>query len=429
MPVLAQIRRERPNAEIICLFPNIKTAQDMAQTKSSLYDFAQEYFDGYIWPVKQDIWQKTEKLRDLETDVRKFCNTQAKVERVTKSKTAKKYVLVRKTLELLEHALYLAKTGKKRATPDGLHDLGAVMTDVLVLRTRNSKKVVDLLYWYRHLKNIPHFFLNHGIYVIRGVQAYKREGWYEFHPWDRKWFINHESEQRICQDVYGFRLDQLQEVGVPRHDESWMQTVIEREKLNADWTKSGYALLISRPAGEAVLPKERKRRYLEWVKNVVCEENSMELVIKMHPKEEDEGDFEGIFGIGNKERTWCLAGNHPFVLASGANIVLTFWSGVCVDMIRLKRPTIEVNDVNGLDYFDNADAFRDGEGRALTEYAYYELVLQSRNEDELRAQVEKCLNDRDGVLDDLNEAYGRRFFRGREVSRAMAKEIVEEVGN
>lgn len=424
LPVISRLYRERPGDEILCLFLSNRTAIDFTRARSSVAEITDEIVDAYIWPVGQGTWGKCGSFEELNVWTRKTDKLERALSRWLRPECARRRVVMRHLFGVLEELIVRWVVGRRRATPNHIQDIQGVFTDIAALMTTHQHGFLTLLYWYRRLKDVPHFFLNHGLYVIRDKNEQRPRGRFCIQPSESLWFINHADEVDACIDGYGFKRSRLRAVGVPRHDQSWMKEIIDRERQKDEWSRRGYVLLVSRPAGDAVLPRHRKEKYLQWIHRVVCRERGRELVVKRHPKEVDTEVFEQALGASEQGRSWLFADNHPFVLGRNAELVITFWSGVCVDMIQLGKISIEVNDVRGLEFFDNIHGFRDEDGRAITEYEHFGLVKPAHSEEQLRSVMDRALDNGPQEFAELESNYQRRFATEPDVARQVANEII-----
>ncbi|MEX0741465.1 MAG: hypothetical protein WD079_01625, partial [Phycisphaeraceae bacterium] len=168
--------------------------------------------------------------------------------------------------------------------------------------------------------------------------------------------------------------------------------------------------LLSRPSRNALLPRHRKIAALRTIHEVIADDLGYHLLIKLHPKETDRRVFTEAFPPDSMGKTWQFSRAHPWHLASHSEFAICFASGVPIDLIRLKVPTIAYLDLEGLASFDVPDAPRDRDGRIIHDAFHKDgLVLPASNSDDLRAQAHRIKDDRDAVIESLLHAYRRVF--------------------
>ena len=75
----------------------------------------------------------------------------------------------------------------------------------------------------------------------------------------------------------------------------------------------------------------------------------------MHPKEKYENYFNIVFGNKNKNKTWFISNNHPYILGKNSIFTITF-SGLAVDMSVIGKNNIELINL-APHYKNNKDKF------------------------------------------------------------------------
>ncbi len=269
------------------------------------------------------------------------------------------------------------------------------------------------------------YSLCHGINVISGPPVDKMKS-FPRKTDDVRAFLFSSEELAYYKNKFGLKSEALKVVGIPRHQEAWISYLLSQVQEHIDW--SDFVFIISRPISE-YLPYERKERVLLEIKNYLIEELKLKVVVKRHPKEKIDGLFEKVFGTENLGKTWQLSHLHPFALAQKSKFAISFYSGVPVDMIRLKVPVIEYLDLRGLKEYDHQDSLRDENAHPVFSYRFLDLVLGASNLEQLKYWANKIQNDRAAVLQKLQKRYDELFKQDLDTGSFAAKEIIHDVTN
>ena len=137
-------------------------------------------------------------------------------------------------------------------------------------------------------------------------------------------------------------------LGCPKFDKSWSKFV-KKQKIQFPF-KEKFVLLISRNYDNNYLPLNRKIQYLKIIKKNIIDKN-YKLVVKLHPKEDSESGknfYYKIFGE-NQYKKMEIFNRYPLTVVSKVIFVITFFSGVAVDMCSQKKTTIELLNLKGLE--------------------------------------------------------------------------------
>lgn len=276
----------------------------------------------------------------------------------------------------------------------------ALCYDVYVHLDRASREFVTAL------GPLPRSSLHHGVDVVR-ADAHLRA--LPDDP-ERDVAVNlfAEAERPGYLARHGLEGPAVRVVGVPRHDPAWMERVIERSRglHGLDW--DDVVFVISRPAGQSYLPMARKVAALAAIHRVACEDRGLRLLVRLHPKEGDDGTIGRGLPTAGEGATWMRSRAHPFHIARHALLGVGFWSGVLTDLVALGVPAIEYLDVRGLPEHDRPDTPRDARGRPIfTSLRAHGLVLPADDPDEFAAHVDRVLTDRAAVVAEQRAAHAR----------------------
>lgn len=230
--------------------------------------------------------------------------------------------------------------------------------------------------------------------------------------WSRlKVYAASENEAIAYRRGYHLSEDDVKVVGVPRHSASWLGYVSSMDETGTDGDVD-YILVVSRPAtgSKGVLPLARKVQALKDIRNL-AKKLDRKVVVRLHPKdgELDRQIVEEEFGRPDRHIDWCYSSQHPLLLGRHALFAVTFFSSVAVDMIAVGTPTIELCDFSGLT--KSPHLVRDEQGSPTSIYQQLGLVLSARNFAELAEQVDRILGDRSAVNAQLRSAYDFSYDR------------------
>lgn len=415
LPVLSELRTRHPQwsfTVVVARHSSIRLA-DMDDVVIGMCD---EVFDGVVFQSQRGLWRWAPSFSAAHRDLA----TQRRVGRLGRILEAFVPGRIRRWRWWGEPAVTLTRM-LAASLAGAWVDMRAIVgpESILCYDVYVSDKD-DTRHLLRQWPEIPRFSLLHGINVrevpseLKGSVEAPTTIAYLYSPRERDAYAA----------WYGIESTRARVVGVPRHESAWMQQVIEASKRRHPDPPDGSVFLISRPAGTPYLPRERRRSALRDIYRVVCEEFGLHLVVKLHPKERDNGDFEHVFPSGSRGQSWSHSRAHPFHLGSASLFAVSFLSGVAIDMIVLGVPTIERLDVRGIPNFDNPAAVRDDRGRPMLSYFRRNgLVLPADDEADIRAQTERILADRDGVVADLRAAYRSTFSDPRGAISRIASDL------
>ena len=229
---------------------------------------------------------------------------------------------------------------------------------------------------------------------------------------------------------FGILDENLVHSGIPRHDSDWIEFICNQSTPVKDDIFDSFVLIIGRPASPYNTP-ERKKKALRDIYDVVCIKHKLKLVVKMHPKESDQGIdyriYNEVFGVENYGKNWTYSGMHPFVLGRKSIFSITFFSGVAIDMLAINKPTIEYLNLEGLNLYDNSDSLRDEFGNPVFQYRYAKLVLGASSRLELERHVESILNQYEMTVSPLRSMYEKYFMPFDGASKMVANDIYKRI--
>jgi len=214
-------------------------------------------------------------------------------------------------------------------------------------------------------------------------------------------------------------------VGIPRHEQGWIQRVQRFRRATLPATSKSRIFLASRPT-QSILPEERKRRALTEIRNLLIEERGYKLIIKQHPKEKLENLFNEVFGEAQYGDTWEFTQEHVFVAAQGCAFGIVFYSALSLDLLMMGLPVIEYLDLSGIDDFGGAEMVRDSDGNPCLEYRFWGLVYGVGNRDEFMEAVLKAETHPEEFTERLRRNYSRLFPSPEGAARRAAMVLGSE---
>jgi len=144
--------------------------------------------------------------------------------------------------------------------------------------------------------------------ILQGANLFNLEdfhstGKHERQGWEHRTivFMHSASESSAYKNAFGIPSNHLQTTGVPRHHPDWIANLDSHATNRDDNSPRRSILVISRPADTDFLPPERRRQYLQEIKQVALSYD-LKVVVKLHPKERGLQDYFAAFGKHNPER-------------------------------------------------------------------------------------------------------------------------------
>ena len=409
LPVLAHARATHPTWRLVALVPEARTLDDI-DGRDTVIAMVDELIDVAIAPGADGSMLAAEGL----VAVRRLAGRGVLARAARRVRTALRWRLSPERAAMppsgLEAALLRAlMPAAARRARCHLAELARPTTrlcyDIYVQSKVDGRAELRMVL--DALAGVPRFSLHHGIDVV--VPAAIAAPLVDPDA-EARTYLYAEAERAAYHHNHGLDPSSLAVIGVPRHDPAWLDRVVDASRARHDVPWDGTVLVISRPAGSSYLPAERKIAALRALHRVVCGELGLRLVIKPHPKEGDDGTIAAALPADEEGRTWMRSAAHPFHLARHSVAAVAFHSGVVVDMLALGVPVVELMDVRGLAAHDGADAVRDTLGRPqFSSFRRAGMIVPAHDADELRAALQRILEEPDAVLAALRTARDRVF--------------------
>jgi hypothetical protein len=416
LPVLLQLRAVSPALQISIVFPKAGIL-DQVYEENVVIKFASEVINEVLFISETGNWYKHPGFKEaikhheqLKLPTTLY-NIQKKLSgRRLTSIFSKSLMSVLRTSEKNKHMSLVDINQEMKST-------SAILMDIVEEQKAYNWSFLKLL------GEVKKFSLCHGINIntdpiVPKRASIRRNG-------EVTSYLFSLAEKTYYQKSFLLAADDLKVLGIPRHENFWIKKILSHFKTET-FPKKDFVFLISRPVSD-YLPLARKRKALEDIKRVIIQEKKLAIVVKTHPKEPDDGLFEEVFGNEQLGHTWFKNHAHPYAIGENCLFAVSFYSGVAVDMLYLKKPTIEYLNLNDLPKFDHSRALRDDSRDVVFSYRHYGLVLGVSDIESLRQEVTKVMENRDQVIERLIQRYSELFPDPAGSIRQITEDILRVV--
>ena len=358
-------------------------------------------FDKVVFKSQSGLWLQ---VRTFEEAKKINTLTVAANHLLTFSRRVSRFTVLRlfsKVISLIHNFIELRVHSKNTVNLKNIFgSVRAVLYDVGEECKEYNTEILNVL------DGVQKYSMHHGININKKaeVERFSKKKIVS----DVKAYLFSQDDKFYYQNKYGLMERNLKVVGVPRHDKKWMAKIIYESSVANELLWNDYIFLISRPLSP-YLPYERKKKTLENIKSFAFKEVNKRVVIKVHPKERDDGLYKKVFGVENYGKNWVYSDNHPFALGKNSAFAISFYSSVVIDMLVIGVPVVECLDLRGIKEYDNSNSLRDESGDPVFDYRYFGLVLGVNDYEQLKMQTDKIMNNRDIVLLELTKRYQELF--------------------
>lgn len=211
-------------------------------------------------------------------------------------------------------------------------------------------------------------------------------------------FSHSEQHSKRLSSSAHLRSTEIRVVPVPRLDWGWVSMIRGSEGRTAD-ERGPYIFIVSRPDTTSYLPPARRARYLRDIADFAAN-NDLRVLVKLHPKERDNGSFAAAFGP-RLQGAWEITNRHPLSLDEGCAFAVTFLSGVSIDLAAVGVPCIEYLDLSGLEEWDHPESRRDSRGYPILGYREKGIALGASDSQEFWGHARRCMEHREEVATEL----------------------------
>jgi len=421
LPVLASLREKITDAEFVFLAPKAGPIRHL-DLSSILFTIAAPIFDKVIFPAQSGKWKQVNSLADAKSffDAGPVANGGRLLKRLGLAPLLRAPVTI---------AFRVIKT-VFRAKPKGecpleaLKDAkGVVLFDLFATDFFYASEV------FAKLEQLPKFSMLHGLNVL-GVGGKSDVVKSVFNSDNTIALLFSEREKPFYMNKYGLGGDQIRVVGIPRHQEWWIRKITSVSGEDQRALPKDYILVISRGSSDSTLPTPRKVSALRDVREAAAQHN-LHVVVKRHPKEDDDGPYEEVFGSNNLGKTWSFSVAHPLVLGQYCSFAVSFYSGVVVDMVRIGVPVIEHLDMKGLpkDQLLRGNRIENQFGNLVSPYNHLGLVLGATDRSEFLSHVNTVLSHKEPTVRELKDRYHAVFPDADGIGDKVVLEIIETLAN
>jgi len=307
---------------------------------------------------------------------------------------------------------------------DLLKNFDGVLYDITVSKKQSNNMIMEAV------NNVPKFSMLHGL----------NAPWVE-PEFNCKQFVKKKSNVTVYtmshlethgyNKCFGISNKNIVHVGIPRHDSDWIEFIFNQSHAVEEVFDS-FVFIIGRPASP-YNTAERKRKALKDIYNTICVKHKLKLVVKAHPKESlygIDGDiYNSALGAENYGKSWIFSNSHPFILGKKAIFCISFFSGVVIDMLALKKLTIEYLNLDGLNLYDNSNSLRDGDEKPVFPYRYTNLVFGASCKQDFDRHVESILTQHESLSNHIISNYENFYKPFDGSSQVVCDDILRKVFN
>lgn len=417
MPIMSSLRENLPGANFIFVAPNLRTVQEL-DLSSWLHQKTSRIFDQIVFKDSSDQWYSFGSF-DAAIKVARKLDSWV----VTRVFRKIRLGVIESYLIFFQHWI------SKRRFQESCFEFRAIENQpgVLLFDLHEVEKPYTA-YIKEHFSGVEKYSLYHGI-SVRGIGDFK-SGISE--PVSLPGLVKYnvllfsQEELKFYREKYGLVDNNLRVIGIPRHEAQWL-TGLEKVHGDVDFDKvKRFIFVIGRPSNEKYFPRKRKLQALQDICDV-AEENGLDIIVKKHPKENDDATYQKVFTEMSRGLTFSFSKSHPLVLGRHCVFAVSFFSGVAVDMVRLGTPVIERLDLRGLPFSDNEDALRDDNNDPVYVYRYLGLALGANDSLMFAHQVRRVMKCRDEVVAEQQAAYDRVYPTIPNINEKIASEITRAV--
>jgi hypothetical protein len=425
LPVLHVVRAEHPEWRIVALIPDRDTlAQlDPADTAHVLAD---ELIDVTVVPLVDGGWVRTSGLLEATAaaapgpSARLLLSAADMLARLA-SRTP---LSQRETAHPLRGMLRLLRTRRQRDSLASIEDLNSSSHRLLFdLDLHGKARLRPLL---ERLGHVRRHAMLHGIMLI---EEDPRATPSPDPDLEAAAYLFGACELAPYTNNFGIPRERLHVVGVARHEQDWVRRVVSRSRDLHPIPFDRAVFVVSRPARSSYLPPDRKVALLRALHRIAWEEHGLPLVLRTHPKEVEDGTIAAALPSGTEGRSWAISAAHPFHLAQHAEVAITFYSGIAVDLVALGVPVIQLLDVRGLTGHDGPDTARDPRGRPrFGAYARDGFVHCADDADDLSGLFVRLADDRAALLAPLQQRYDELIAPPSGAARTIVSTLADDLG-
>ena len=391
---LINYQRKKSGKNFVILFTKPAVSRSF-KDDIFLVNHGKNFFDEFIFISESGTWFKSSsftEFQEINQFLKKYKTLISRLDNLSQKNTFLRIVskTLKKILYFFEKFFYLKNI---ILINEIFMNIDLVIYDILEIKKKYFQILRTLF------KDLNKLSVMHGISVLQSKKTNK----FIDHNYEKslKILSFSQSEKDFFVD-FGVEENDIIVSGILKHDEEWLEFINSKRK---PLIFREPVVLFSRSESE-YFNFDRKRLALENIKKIILDENKYKLVIKTHFKSRDNQIYYEIFGKENYEIDWTFSDDHQFNLASNAKFTITFYSSICIDMLRLGIANIEYLDLRGLESFDNDHALRDDNGHPVFDYGFNDLVIPAQDIISLKSAVKIADNS---SFEELRKKYFALF--------------------
>jgi len=415
LPILQPLRKKLQDTEFVLLFPEGRQI-GVLNLRDALFEIASPIFDKVLYPSVTGQWKQAKNLAEAQ-------KSHESEPAVRLWRSLKQRGLAEPLRGLIASARRLAteRRNSKSEAPDVL--TGLIGEESVILFNISE---VDKPYMAVTLKGLNRkqkkFSMYHGIkledHPLVGEKSVSK-----FDSTNTVALLFSPREREYYLDYYGLTKKNLRVVGVPRHEDEWIDQLTSLHAYDGPALPPRFIFVVSRPANEyASLSRASKLDALRDI-GEVARQLDCHILIKLHPKQEDDdGTAEEALGLENLGQSWGYSHAHPLLLGRHCEFAVSFLSSVAVDMAKIGTPIIEYMDWRiGMP--------RDApwpyylEGKPVSINCHLGFALPASDRTQFLQRVGQIRTDRTDVVDSARRAYQRVFPETPDICEKIANEI------
>ncbi len=203
--------------------------------------------------------------------------------------------------------------------------------------------------------------------------------------------------------------------GIPRHHPEWIDHISREIAQTTESERKVAVLLVSAPAGPSgtFLSQDRKSKYIHTVREFALK-NDLKILVKRHPKELEEKVYERVLKKRDRGTLWDFTEAHALENQPTVLFAVSFFSSVCLDLLQLSIPTLEILGLLKLSDWDGPDkkiASREYLGdQTLDVYRRYGLALSATSEPEFLSAAKLIMKRRKATTERLRKNYASTYL-------------------
>jgi hypothetical protein len=243
-----------------------------------------------------------------------------------------------------------------------------------------------------------------------------------------KVYIYRKKQIEYYKKTYGIDTDRIRVVGIPRHDQKWIEKIQEENLKLPDFFNENSILILTRHVSDVHCSFDEKIESLRSIKKIFIDRMGMTVILKLHPSEKQEKIFlskietiyEDVFGSCNYGSTWVYSDMHALSLAKEAKLVISLNTSVIFDIIVSGKPCVE--------YIDSSIGLKESKKykKKITRFVQYGFIEGVSNYQELCVYVDRWISDPCQISISSTNAYKKYFPRFDGISNKIATEILFE---